>query len=116
MAEIPVLYHAATVEDWNARSAEHYQPAQFVEEGFVHASSAEQLVGTLHKHYPGRDDLVLLIIDPSRLSSELIWEDLYGSGIEFPHIYGPIEVSAVVDASPLACDADGRFDHWRPAG
>lgn len=110
-----VIYHAATLEVWEARSADFYQPAQYADEGFVHASSAEQLIGTLHKHYPGRHDLVVLTIDPARLSSKVVWEDLYGSGVEFPHIYGPVDLSAVVDAAPLACDLDGRFDHWQPA-
>jgi uncharacterized protein (DUF952 family) len=116
MTDTEVLYHAATTEDWEARSDDHYQPAQFADEGFVHASSAGQLLGTLHKHYPGRQDLILLTIDPARLSVEVIWEDLYGTGTDFPHLYGPVNLDAVLDATPLPCDADGRFDHWRPAG
>ncbi len=108
------LYHAAVAADWRNRSTEHYQPAAYLDEGFVHLSSKEQLIGTLHKRFQGRDDLVLLTIDPAVVTAELIWEDLYGSGVDFPHIYGPIELAAVVSSAPLACDADGRFDGWRP--
>ncbi|MGH1491519.1 MAG: DUF952 domain-containing protein [Acidimicrobiales bacterium] len=113
-AAAEVLYHAATKEDWTARSTEYYQPASYADEGFVHASSAGQLIDTLHRHYPGRDDLILLTIAPAALSSELIWEDLYGSGVEFPHIYGPVELAAVTAATPIPCDDAGRFDWWRP--
>ncbi|MGI9598055.1 MAG: DUF952 domain-containing protein [Acidimicrobiales bacterium] len=112
MAGQDVLYHAAVVADWEARTATHYVPAGYADEGFVHCSSADQLVATLHKHYPGRGDLVLLTIDHGALASKPIWEDLYGSGVEFPHVYSPIELSAIVEATPLPCDDNGRFDWW----
>ena len=108
------LYHAAVRADWDVRSAEHYEPAGYSSEGFVHLSSAEQLIGTLHKHYPDRTDLMLLTVDVTRLGSEPIWEDLYGSGTEFPHVYAPIELAAVTQVVPLPCDAHGRFDWWEP--
>ncbi len=114
MARDDIIYHAAVKADWDARTETDYEPAGYAEEGFVHLSSAEQLIGTLHKHYPGRDDLVLLSVDPARVTARLVWEDLYRSGIAFPHIYGPIELSAVVSSTPLACDENGRFDRWAP--
>ncbi|MEM7272148.1 MAG: DUF952 domain-containing protein [Actinomycetota bacterium] len=107
------LHHAATRIDWEARSATHYTPAGYAEEGFVHLSSPAQLPGTLHRHYPGRSDLVLLTIDQDRLGSAPIWEDLYGSGTEFPHVYAPLDLAAVSAVVPLPCDRDGRFDWWR---
>lgn len=114
MTDWELLHHAATADDWAARTATHYQPAGYADEGFVHCSSAGQLVGTLHKHYLGRGDLVLLKIDRQALSADVISEDLYGRGVEFPHVYGPIELAAVVSAEPLPCDTDGRFDWWEP--
>jgi len=110
------IYHCATPVDWAARTEVHYQPAAFAEEGFVHLSSADQMVGTLNKHYPGQRDLLVLTIDPHRLTTPPVWEDLYGSGREFPHVYGPLDLVAVVAVTPASCDADGRWDHWRPAG
>ncbi|MGB5759380.1 MAG: DUF952 domain-containing protein [Acidimicrobiales bacterium] len=114
MADVDLLYHVATEHDWSRRTATHYQPSGIVDEGFVHLSSAEQLVATLHRHYPGRRDLILLTVDPTRASAELVWEDISGSGVAFPHIYGAIELSAVVAAEPLPCDENGRFDRWQP--
>ena len=40
----------------------------------------------------------MLRIDPDRLTSPVVVEDLTGSGEEFPHVYGPIDVAAVVEA------------------
>lgn len=108
------LYHAATAKDWAARTETHYEPSGLRDEGFVHLSFGRQLLGTLHKHYPGRQDLMLLTVDPAGLTSKLVLEDLYGSGVEFPHVYGPLDLAAIVSSSPIRCDADGRFDSWQP--
>jgi uncharacterized protein (DUF952 family) len=66
--------------------------------------------------YRGRSDLVLLVIDPARLRSELRWEAPAGppaDGIEpgdsFPHIYGPLNLEAVVRVLPWQPGVDGRF-------
>lgn len=109
-----MIYHCASPQDWAARSETHYEPAAYAEEGFVHLSSAEQMVGTLNKHYPGRTDLLVLTIDPTRLTTEAVWEDLYGSGKEFPHVYAPLDVAAVVAVTPASCGEDGSWDHWQP--
>lgn len=114
MTDRKTLYHAAVRAEWDNRSAAYYEPSGYAGEGFVHLSSAEQLVGTLHKHYPGRIDLMLLSVDPDLISAELVWEDLYGSGIEFPHIYGPIDLAAVTSNGPLRCDRNDSFGWWRP--
>jgi uncharacterized protein (DUF952 family) len=110
-----MIYHCASPEDWAARSETHYQPTAYADEGFVHLSSAEQMVGTLNKHYPGRTDLLVLTINPALLTTPAVWEDLYGSGSEFPHVYAPLDVAAVAAVTPASCDEDGRWDHWRPA-
>lgn len=72
------------------------------------------MVGTLNKHYPGATDLQILTIDPTLLSIAPVWEDLYNTGMEFPHVYGPIDVAAVVAVTPASSDGNGRWDHWRP--
>ncbi|MDQ0763814.1 uncharacterized protein (DUF952 family) [Streptomyces canus] len=73
------------------------------EEGFIHCSTREQLPAVaafLYGSYDGPDELVLLVIDPARLSVPLEWEAPEPGAEEFPHIYGPIPVEAVVDVEP----------------
>ena len=75
------------------------------EEGFVHCSFAEQLAATAAGFFGDLDEVVVLRIDPSLLASPVVVEDLYDAGQQFPHVYGPIEVAAVVEvrvASPHA--------------
>lgn len=82
-------------------------------DGFIHLSAADQLEGTLAKHFAGRPDLMLLTIDAEMLGSALRWEPSRGGGL-FPHLYGPLPLAAVLSSATLPLDADGR--HVVPLG
>jgi uncharacterized protein (DUF952 family) len=79
------------------------------EEGFIHCSFPEQVQATADRYYRGRDDIVLLRIDPDRLGVEVVVEEAR-SGERFPHVYGPIPVDAVTSAQPVPMGPDGRLD------
>jgi uncharacterized protein (DUF952 family) len=100
------LFHVALAEDWAAAEATgEYTTStrgrSLTEEGFIHCSFAEQVDATAARFYADVDDAVVLRIDPGRLSSRVVVEDLDGTGERFPHVYGPIPVSAVVGVRPL---------------
>jgi uncharacterized protein (DUF952 family) len=100
------LFHIALGEDWAAAEvAGEYSVSTrgrtLAEEGFIHCSFAEQLDATAARFYADVDDAVVLRIDPERLPTPVVVEDLYGTGEEFPHVYGPIPVAAVVEVRPL---------------
>ena len=82
-------------------------------DGFIHLSAPHQVEGTLAKHYPGQEDLLLLALDPERLGPGLKWEPSRGGGM-FPHLYGALPLNAVVAADPLRIDDDNR--HILPEG
>lgn len=105
------IHHIATEAEWAARD-DTYAPVGWREEGFIHCSTAEQLVRTANKHFPGRRDLILLTIDTSLLTPLLVWEDTSGSGEDFPHIYGSIDTVAVTSAVPFHPGEGGTFDGW----
>lgn len=106
-----LIHHIATGADW-AASMGSYAPDGWRSEGFVHCSTADQLVRTANKHFRGRRDLVLLTIDTDQLSSLVVWEDTADAGEDFPHIYGTIDHAAVVAADPFPAGEDGSFDWW----
>ena len=110
-----LIYHIATLADWErARADGEYTRSTvdktLAEEGFIHASQASQVARTANRFYrevPG--DLVLLVIDPALLRAEVRYEDVPGAELPFPHIYGPLNVDAVVAARPFAAGSDGTF-------
>ena len=101
----PRLFHIATLDEWHAAGAD-YSPAAFTHAGFIHCSHLEQVEATRARHYGGRDDLVLLEIDPDRLSSPVIVEPSPTTGERYPHVYGRIERTAVAAVHPFV-EGDG---------
>ena len=96
-----------------ARQLGKYRPVHrgrtLEEEGFMHASEAGQVEAILNAFYAGRDDLVVLVIDEARVGPEIRREAVPGWDDPFPHVYGPLNVDAVVEAVPIAPEADGRL-------
>lgn len=103
-----MIYHVALAADLAAARVQGDYRVSSVgrtleEEGFIHASRPDQLPGVLDRFYAGvAEPLVLLHVDERLLTSPVVVEN------GFPHVYGPIDLAAVVEAVPLARDAQGR--------
>ena len=76
-------------------------------DGFIHFSSAAQAPGTAEKWFKGRRDLMLAAINSHSLGAGLRWEPSRGGEL-FPHLYGPLPMSAVVWSRLLSLGDDGR--------
>ena len=105
-----MIVHITTERAWtDARAHGAYTADSLATEGFIHCSKPEQVVWVANQRFRGRADLVLLHIDPSRLDAKVVYENLEGGEQLFPHVYGPIPVSAVVDVTPFRPSAGGTF-------
>jgi uncharacterized protein (DUF952 family) len=76
-------------------------------DGFIHFSTAAQVVETAARHFAGADDLVLVAVDAPALGAALRWEPSRGGDL-FPHLYAALPLAAVVWVKPLPLGADGR--------
>jgi uncharacterized protein (DUF952 family) len=79
-------------------------------DGFIHFSTSKQVRETVARHFQGITGLVLVAVDADSLGEALRWEPSRGGDL-FPHLYGPLPMSAVhrVDPLPLASDGSHRF-------
>lgn len=77
-------------------------------EGFIHCSTPDQVVGVANYLFRGQCGLVLLVIDPESVVPSIRYEDA-GNGKLYPHIYGPLNVNAVVGVEAFKPSADGTF-------
>ena len=114
-----LIYHIIPRTDWVAaqRNGE-YRAESLVSEGFIHCSTAEQAAPVANAFYSTQSGLLLLVIDPARLTSPLQWDppahpapelapaSLHG---EFPHIYGALNLDAVIETREFEPDDDGIF-------
>jgi uncharacterized protein (DUF952 family) len=97
-----LIYHITTKQAWEAAQAKGYYEAPSLKtEGFIHCSKAEQVQGVLERYYSGQKDLLRLSIDPTRLTSPLKFELAPSVNEEFPHVYGAIDLGAVVDVEDV---------------
>ena len=101
------IFHIATAADWEAaqRSGSYTTSTHgrtLAEEGFIHASHEDQWQDVCRTFYAGvTEPLVLLAIDPDKLTAPVVEEVPDGADRAFPHIYGPLNADAVVRAIPL---------------
>ena len=102
------ICHITTTAAWqNARTAGVYRADSLESEGFIHCSTPQQVLDTANRYYAGREDLLLLWIDPQRLAADLRWEAAHGE--RYPHLYGALNLDAVTGSTPLRPDPDGIF-------
>jgi len=102
------IYHIVHPEWWkNFADKDYYESETLSEEKFIHFSTLEQVNGTLAKFFKGSKRLFLLHIDDSKLTSNLVYEDLFDTGIAFPHLYGRLNKYAVLQVQELLADEDG---------
>src|SRR5690606_31895398 len=92
--------------DWTATHVEYVSP-RFDMDGFVHCATAAQVMRVASTKFPGRADLILLVIDPALVHAKICYEGRKGE--TFPHIYGPINRTAIVEVEQLLIGPDGAF-------
>jgi uncharacterized protein (DUF952 family) len=112
-----MIFHITTRKDWKAAQTKgEYIAGSLGTEGFIHCSTLAQVLPVAEKYYKGQSGLALLVIEPALLSSELKWEPPSGGtpagvpeGDQFPHVYGPINLNAVVNVVDFVFDSNGTF-------
>jgi uncharacterized protein (DUF952 family) len=106
----PHIYHITTRDAWRRCQAQgRYQPKEFETEGFIHCSYVHQLLDVAERLFKGRNGLVLLVIDRSRLSCKVVDESSPDAPELFPHVYGPLPLEAVVEIVPFPRQSNGAF-------
>ncbi|NQV57499.1 MAG: DUF952 domain-containing protein [Rhodospirillales bacterium] len=102
------IYHMCLKQEWDAalESGAYSGSSQDKADGFIHFSTAAQIVESAAKHRAGQSGLMLLAANPDLLGDHLKWEQSRGEQL-FPHLYGSLPIDAVMNAVDLPLDADG---------
>lgn len=104
-----LIFHMCRREEWQAAAASGRYPGSTQDraDGFIHFSTAEQIVESAARHRAGQDGLVLLAVDPTAVGPDLKWEPSR-NGQLFPHLYGVLPTAAVRWVCDLPLGPDGR--------
>ena len=102
-------FHLVPASHWqNQQTSDRYVPERFEDEGFIHCTDTiEEVVAVGNRYYQTDPRPYLLLeIDCDAVAAPIVYED---AGRLFPHIYGPLELTAVRAAMHAARGPDGRF-------
>ena len=104
------IYHITEASTWQRAILEgNYSSTSFHDEGFIHCSNKDQVIKVADTYYKNAVNLVLLKMDTRLLEVPLVYENLEGKEELFPHVYGKINLNAVVEARPLLQNEEGIF-------
>jgi len=103
-----LIYKICPPEEWAAADGEYCGSPVDLRDGFIHFSTAEQLSGTLAKHYVAANTLVLVAVRAAALGDALRYEPSR-DGALFPHLYAPLPLTAVVWSETITRVPDGAF-------
>jgi len=96
------IFHITEQATWEAaKCALSYDGDTLSSDGFIHCCFLEQIDNVLENWFKGKRDLVILEINPEKLNSPVKYENIEGGQEMFPHIYGPINIDAVVNEKPI---------------
>lgn len=106
-----IILHITHKQDWDAAQQNgFYTVPSLASEGFIHCSTPSQVVAVAERFYAGQTGLVLLILDPARIRSEVKYEPGSDKPDElFPHIYGTLNLDAVTRVADFASDSTGKW-------
>ena len=112
---LSTIFHITSEAEWSAARSDGEVPTStrrrsLEDEGFIHCSRSDQVLGVANAVFADVDEpLVVLEIDVDQVRALLRYESPDEGGATFPHVYGPVPVSAVVTVTPLLRDPVGRL-------
>ena len=97
-----MIYHVTSKAQWQQALAQgYYEVPSLALEGFIHLSKKEQVQGVLERYYQQQTGLLLLHIDEAKLTMPLKYELAPSVNESFPHLYGRLNLEAVVDTTEI---------------
>ena len=104
----PIL-HITQRQAWEAaKDLGTYRSNTLDSEGFIHCSTVAQVLGSANRFFKDQTDLVILTIDTYRVTPEIRYEGADENNL-FPHIYGELNIDAVIGSIDLESNPDGSF-------
>ena len=104
------IFHICSKHAWaKAQEEGEYSGDTLITEGFIHCSTPEQVIEVANNLFKGNSDLMLLVIDENGIAPEVKYED-GGNRKLYPHIYGPLNLNAVVKTVDFPVNSDGYFE------
>ena len=105
------IYKICPASAWREaeRQGTYRGSADDVRDGFIHFSTASQVAETAKRHFFGQTGLFLIAVDADALGEALRWEPSRNDDL-FPHLYGELDLGAVIGIHEMPVRSDGTHD------
>ncbi|HHW22420.1 MAG TPA: DUF952 domain-containing protein [Clostridiaceae bacterium] len=105
-----MILHCMKKKTWEeVKSKKYYGEECIASEGFIHCSPVGYMWRVAPNFKDVIDELVLLCIDTDKLEPEVRWEDGDDCGRSYPHVYGLINLDAIIKVLPYLKDENGNW-------
>jgi len=105
-----MIYHLALKKSWKKQLKEgYYKPDSLHKQGFIHASSWKQIRATYNRHFSRPNQLLIIVIDPLKVNSEIKYEISSEGDQLYPHIFGPLNQNAISKIETVRLDSEGNL-------
>ena len=109
MADKSAIFHICSSVAWEAAlKSGSYKGDTLLSEGFIHCSTRDQVIEVADYIFRGTSGLLLLLIDEAKVKEKIKYEDA-GNGKSYPHIFGPLNLDAVMNIVAFPPQEDGTF-------
>ena len=109
--DVRSIYKICPASAWREaeRQGVYRGSADDARDGYIHFSTASQVAETAKKHFSGQTGLFLIRVDADALGDALRWERSRNDEL-FPHLYGELDLGAVIDVLDMRARSDGTHD------
>lgn len=105
-----LIFHITQPALWEkAKSSGIYNGDTLESEGFIHCSTRSQVVGVANRFFRNQENLILLCIDDCKVKPEIRYE-VVEEEEQYPHIYGGLNIDAVLEVIDFEAGKDGLFE------
>jgi uncharacterized protein (DUF952 family)/flavin reductase (DIM6/NTAB) family NADH-FMN oxidoreductase RutF len=104
------IFHIVKKWEWEKHSKLSYQSESLKTQGFIHCCTQDQIKKVLDQWFSGQTGLIVVEIDPDLLKAKVKYENLEGGEELFPHVYGPINLDAVINEKPISNIQDVKIE------
>jgi len=106
-----LIFHLVKKKDWKEQKKEaRYHPEVLDSKGFIPCSSGNNIEEIANRLFRGERRILLIVINTTLIEPELKYEQNMEGGVSYPHIYGPLNLDAVIDKIELVPEEDGSFE------
>lgn len=104
-----IMIHCMLKKEYDVIKNNEYYGEQWIkQDGFLHFSTWNSFYDIANSFISENEEWVILCVDTDYVEATIMWEDMDGLGVYYPHLYGPLNMNSIVDVVAFHYE-DGKW-------